>query len=63
MKRTKEQVWCDYIDRLRRKAFRAALAQEAFSDALEKAKERRDWEAMCEAHGIAPDADAGDWMC
>ena len=50
------------IERLKRLAEKAVDARDKFEDALEKAKEQRNWETICEAEGIAPEADAGDWM-
>jgi len=50
------------IERLRRLAEKAADARDKFEEALEKAKEQRNWQAISEAEGIDPGADVGDWM-
>ena len=51
------------IERLQRLALKAAMARDKFEAALEKAKQQRNWVAICEEHCMSPDADAGDWMC
>lgn len=51
------------IQRLQKLAQKASLALGKFEDALEKAKEQRNWETICIAEGICPEADVGDWMC
>jgi ribonuclease PH len=51
------------IERLQRLALKAAMARDKFEAALEKAKQHRNWVAICEERCISPDADAGDWMC
>ena len=51
------------IERLQRLALKAAMARDKFEAALEKAKQQRNWVAICEEQSVSPDADAGDWMC
>ena len=51
------------IQRLQKLAQKASLALGKFEDALEKAKEQRNWKTICEAEGVSPEADVGDWMC
>ena len=51
------------IERLQRLALKAAMARDKFEAALEKAKQQRNWVAICEEHCLSPDAEAGDWMC
>jgi len=62
MRRTKEQRFEGRLNRLTSLARKAAEARDKLYDALERAKERRDWEEFCAATGVAPDADASDWM-
>lgn len=51
------------IEKLRKLSSLAYEARDKFSAALEKAKSRPDWEALCAASGIHPESDVGDWMC
>ena len=51
------------IERLRKLAQKAALALGKFEAALENAKGQRNWETICIAEGVCPEADVGDWMC
>ena len=51
------------IERLQRLALKAAMARDKFEAALEKAKQQRNWVAICEEQSVSPDAEAGDWMC
>ena len=51
------------IQRLQKLAQKAAEALGKFEDALDKAKAQRNWETICIAEGICPEADVGDWMC
>ena len=51
------------IARLQKLALKAAIARNKFEEALEKAKQKRDWVPICAAEGIYPGADPCDWMC
>ena len=51
------------ITRLHKLALKAAVARDKFEEALAKAQRERSWDALCEAEGIDPQANAGDWMC
>jgi hypothetical protein len=49
------------VRRLERLARKAYTADDAFRDALDKAKERPDWQDICDRHGINPDSNDSDW--
>jgi len=59
MKRVSEKT----IQRLRDAAYRAAKYRDQFEQMLYKAQEADNWDEVCEAAGIVPDGDAGEWMC
>lgn len=44
-------------------AYRAVMARDKLERELEKMKERKDWDTICEFTGMSPDGDYTDWMC
>lgn len=60
---TKEQA-DKLLDRLTRKARRAAAARDNFEQALEKLQEnQKKWEEFCELTDVAPSSTGADWLC
>ena len=50
-------------DKMMKLARRASKARDALVDYIESAKSRPlEWQAMCDQHGISPDADFADFM-
>ncbi len=43
-------------------AYRATKARDKLENELEKMKQRKDWETICELTGMSPDGDYTDWM-
>ena len=59
MKRVSEKT----IQRLRDAAYRAAKYRDQFELMLDAAKVADNWDEVCEAAGMIPDADASEWLC